>query len=206
MGNSAHNRNPVGSALLRDELTRAIKKAALKEFADRGYRGFSMEAVAKRANVGKAALYRRWTGKDAMIVEVLADRGLQFANSPDTGSLRQDLIAYLHNTIAILRQPLHAKIAAHLYAEINSDSSFGKLARQRVHPAKRVLADGLLQRAIARGELDKNIDIDLAADVINGPLYWRLLVARGEADQDYFDRLVDFILAGFRAHPSRGAD
>src|ERR1700688_289755 len=82
---------PAGAAVLRSDLTRAITLATLREFAAKGYGGFAMEAVARRAGVGKAAVYRRWPGKDAMIVEVLTGAGLEFAQSPDTGSLSGDL-------------------------------------------------------------------------------------------------------------------
>ena len=204
MRSAAQRRNiPLaGSAVLRDELTRTIKKAALQEFAASGYAGFSMEAVAKRARVGKAALYRRWEGKDAMILEVLSGGGLQFAHPPDTGTLEGDLIGYLRNAIAILRQPLNARIAAHLYAETNNDSGFGRLVRKHLQPVKRELAGQLLRRAIARGELDEDIDTDLIFDMLNGPLYWRLIVTRGETNDDYLRRLANFMLAGFRAQSS----
>src|SRR5580658_1897680 len=89
----------TGSGVLRSDLTRAIKLATLREFAANGYGGFAMEAVARRAGVGKAALYRRWPGKDAMIVEVLTGAGLEFAQSPDTGSLSGDLTHYVRHAI-----------------------------------------------------------------------------------------------------------
>ena len=95
-----------------------------------------------------------------------------------------------------MRQPLNAKIAAHLYAEMNHNSAFGRLIRARIQPVKRELASRILERAIARGELDRGVDVDLALDILNGALYWRLVVARGEIGDEYIENLVGFILAG----------
>ena len=189
----------TGSGVLRSDLTRAIKLATLREFAANGYGGFAMEAVARRAGVGKAALYRRWPGKDAMIVEVLTGAGLEFAQSPDTGSLRGDLTHYVRHAISILRRPLASRIIPHLYAEMNSTSSFGRLVRSTIQPVKRNLAGEIIQRAVNRDEVDPATDIDLAIDVLAGSLYWRLIVTRGETGASYVEGLVSFILAGLGA-------
>lgn len=76
-----------GSARLRDELTRAIEAAAVDELAENGYGRFSMGAVARRAAVGKAAIYRRWATKDEMLADLLATKAVQVTVSPSTGSL-----------------------------------------------------------------------------------------------------------------------
>ena len=195
--------SPAGAALFRDDLTHAITLAALSEFAAHGYGGLSMEAVARRAGVGKAAVYRRWPGKEAMLVDVLGS-GLEFAGSPDTGSLEGDLVHYVRQAIAILRRPLVSRIMPHLYAAMNADSSFGRLIRSTIQPVKRDRAGEIIRRAIGRGELDAEIDMELAFDILAGPLYWRLVVTHGEINEDYVEQLVGFILVGLTGH-RRGA-
>jgi AcrR family transcriptional regulator len=155
-----------------------------------------MEAVARRAGVGKAAVYRRWPGKDAMIVEVLTGAGLEFAQSPDTGSLSGDLTHYVRHAISILRRPLASRIIPHLYAEMNSNTSFGRLVRSTIQPGKRALASEIVRRAVNRGEVDSGVDMELALDMLAGPLYWRVLVTRGDTGSGYVEGLVRFILAG----------
>ena len=68
-------RTPTGAAVLQPEVTQAITDAVLHELAEQGYGRLSMEAVAKRAGVGKSALYRRWASKDEMIA--VGGHGLQ---------------------------------------------------------------------------------------------------------------------------------
>jgi AcrR family transcriptional regulator len=187
---------PAGSAVLRSDLTRAIKLATLREFAANGYGGFAMEAVARRAGVGKAAVYRRWPSKDAMIIEVLTGAGLEFAQSPDTGSLGGDLTHYVRHAISILRRPLASRIIPHLYAEMNSKTSFGRLVRSTIQPVKRALGGEIVRRAVDRGEIDAGVDMELALDMLAGPLYWRLIVTRGYTGAGYVEGLVRFILAG----------
>lgn len=189
----------LGSTLLRSHLTRAIKVATLREFAANGYGGFSMESVAKRAGVGKAALYRRWPGKDAMIVEILTEAWFEFARADDTGSLRGDLISYVEHAISILRRPLAARIIPHVYAEINSKSSFGRLARSTIQPVKQDLASQIFIRAMSRREIDPDTDLELAIDALSGALYWRLLVTRGAVGPIFIERLADFIIAGVQS-------
>jgi len=193
--------SPAGAAVFRDHLTRAITLAALREFAAHGHGGLSMEAVARRAGVGKAAVYRRWSGKDAMLVDVLGS-GLEFAGAPDTGSLEGDLLHYVRQAIAILRRPLVSRIMPHLYAAMNADSSFGRLIRSTIQPVKRDRAGEIVRRAIGRGELDAEIDMELAFDIMAGPLYWRLVVTHGELHDGYVEQLVGFMLAGLTGHGS----
>lgn len=190
---------PAGAAALRDGLTRAITLAALSEFAAHGYGGLSMEAVARRAGVGKAAVYRRWPGKDAMLVDVLG-AGLEFVGAPDTGSLEGDLVHYVREAIAILRRPPTSRIMPQLYAAMNADSSFGRLIRSTIQPVKRDRAGEIIRRAIGRGELDAEIDLELAFDILAGPLYWRLIVTHSEINDGYVEQLVGFMVAGLTGH------
>lgn len=191
--------SPAGAAVIRDDLTRAITLAALREFAAHGFGGLSMEAVARRAGVGKAAVYRRWSGKEAMLLDVLG-AGLEFAGAPDTGSLKGDLVHYVRQAIAILRRPLMSRIMPHLYAAMNADSSFGRLVRSTIQPVKRDRAGEIIRRAIGRGELDAEIDMELAFDILAGPLYWRLVVTRGEINDGYVEQLVGFMHAGLTGY------
>ena len=86
-------RTPTGAAVLQPQVTSAITEAVLDELALHGYGRLSMEAVAKRAEVGKSALYRRWPSKQDMVVAALSEFSVPLAEIPDTGSLRGDLLA-----------------------------------------------------------------------------------------------------------------
>lgn len=169
--------------LLQRSVSAAIVRGAREELAEQGFARFSVESVARRAGVGKAALYRRWPSKEAMLQWLLQGAGVNYADAPDTGSLRGDLEAYVSSAAEILRDPTTARIAAHLYGELATGSAFAKLIRETVQPLKDEPVQRLLHRAGARGEIPDDLDVSLAQDLLLGSLYWRLVMLRGALGQ-----------------------
>jgi AcrR family transcriptional regulator len=179
-----------GAGVLQAKVTEAITRAALAEVAKRGFGLASMEAIAKRARVGKAALYRRWSSRDAMIKWLLSVCGLEYAAAADTGSLAGDLLSYLQSAVSSMKNPNVAPILPHLYSEMSTNSHVGSLIRAILQPAKRERTDEILDRAIARKELSPRIDRDTAADLMAGPLYWRTIVLGKSVDHAHIERLA----------------
>src|SRR6516165_7314933 len=99
-------RKPAGAAVLRPDKTDAIVAAFYDELADSGADGLTMDRIAARAGVGKAALYRRWPSKDRMLAELVAGLGGDGEPPTDHGNLREDLVAYLPDGAEVLRDPL----------------------------------------------------------------------------------------------------
>src|SRR5207247_138671 len=95
-------RTKAGRALLQEDVTSAIWRAALAEMIRVGYAKLSMDNVARRANVGKAALYRRWKGKEAMLIDILAHNAIISIPVPDTGSLENDVRTYITSAMTLL--------------------------------------------------------------------------------------------------------
>jgi AcrR family transcriptional regulator len=188
-------RPPVGAAVLQEDVTAAIKDAVFDELARTGYGRLSIEAVAKRAGVGKTAVYRRWPDKQAMVVAVLSEVAITAIDVPDTRSLRSDVRAYLVNAGAALEHPLASKIIPDLLAETARNSDLGIALMTSVRDPRREKAALLLRRAVERGELPADHDLELNLDFLAGPLYWRLTVLRSPRDDSYFDRLTDKIVA-----------
>ena len=201
-----------GAGVLQASVTEAITRAALAEVAKQGFGLASMEAIAKRARVGKAALYRRWPSRDAMIKWLLSVSGLEYAAAADTGSLAGDLLSYLQSAVSSMKNPTVAPILPHLYSEMSTNSHVGALIRAILQPAKRERTDEILDRAIARKELSPQIDRDSAADLMAGPLYWRTIVLGKSVDHGHIERLARAVfgalleldrVGGERAKPSR---
>src|SRR5690348_16443209 len=111
---SSPRRAPAGAAVLRDDLTEAIRDAVLEELAAHGYGRLSIEGVARRAGVGKTTIYRRWSSKLQMVIDVVSAVAVQGMAPPDTGSLRGDLRAMLTVASAALRHPLARQIVPDL--------------------------------------------------------------------------------------------
>src|SRR5215471_1744724 len=108
---TTENRRPVaGAAVLRGEVTSAIRDAVVQELAAVGYGRLSIEAVARRAGVGKTAIYRRWSSKPEMVIEIIATVAGQSLPLPDMGSLRGDLEVVLQILAKALRHPLASQI------------------------------------------------------------------------------------------------
>ncbi|WP_326944129.1 TetR/AcrR family transcriptional regulator [Amycolatopsis sp. NBC_01307] len=190
---------PTGAAVLQPEVTQAITDAVLHELAEQGYGRLSMEAVAKRAGVGKSALYRRWTSKHEMITAVVAEFSVSRAVLEDTGSLRGDLRVTLQAMIDWLTHPVFSRILPDLVAEGARNPEMAESARTSIGGPRRDRAEVMLRRALDRGELRADLDVEMAMDVLGAPIYWRMVVRRAPVEPDYLDRLVEYVLRALGA-------
>lgn len=165
---SLQNSAVRGGAQLRNRVTAAINAAVLDELAEHGYGAFSMNSVAHRAGVGKAALYRRWRSKEPMVVEVVAPFATVNAEPPNTGSLDGDLRSLLAGLRDVLAQPRVARIATDLFAVSLRSPDLAVALRAAVAVPRRQQLSVVLHRALARGELSADVDIDLTLDLLAG--------------------------------------
>ncbi|MCK9925241.1 TetR/AcrR family transcriptional regulator [Frankia sp. AgPm24] len=176
----------------------AIIAAALHELATVGFAGLSMEAVAASAGVGKATVYRRWPTKDALISDAL-DTLADEVDTVETGSLRDDLVAWLN---ALRRRNMHSlagRIMPKLAAERTTHPDlFATYSHRVLEPSRRWAAD-LLRRGIDSGELAADVDVDLIVDMLIGPVSYRqYLSGDREVSGGRIARIVDVILVGIR--------
>jgi AcrR family transcriptional regulator len=192
----------AGAAVLRGDITTALRRALLEELAAVGYGRLSIEAVARRAGVAKTAVYRRWHSKLDMVLEVVAEVAGQKLSLPDTGGLRTDLELVLRILAQALRHPLASQIIPDLLAEAGRDPQIAATLQQSLRVAQKDVGVRLVDRAIERGELPADTDPDLAVDLVVGPLYWRLAVARRPLGPDYLARLAAATVAALGAQPA----
>src|SRR5690554_408967 len=132
---------------LHSRVTRAIWRAVILELSRAGYQGLSMEQVARRAGVGKAALYRRWSGKEAMVLALIETIDLPTVQSEDKGSLQADLLDYLKNAGRLLRRPLMRRILPEFYAEMSRGGPLGDALRVKLLGLKSLQVQELVERA-----------------------------------------------------------
>jgi AcrR family transcriptional regulator len=190
---------PAGAAVLQEDVTQAITEAVFAELAGVGYGRLSVEAVAKRAGVGKTAIYRRWQSKQAMVLELTSHAAVEAIDAPDAGSLRADVREFLINASRALCHPQVNMILPDLLAEVARNPQLAEPFFRTVRDPRRANAGAILDRAVQRGELDEEFDRELALDFLGGPLYWRLVVVRIPLTEAYFDRLVTTVVAAIRA-------
>ncbi|MFI5757267.1 TetR/AcrR family transcriptional regulator [Streptomyces sp. NPDC051569] len=190
-------RKPAGAAVLREDMTTAILYAAAEELAERGYGRLTLDAVARRAQVSRPALYRRWPSKHALTQALVASVEDNTADY-DTGSLAGDVTAFLSAVDAGLRHPLAARIVPDLLVEALRDTDLGETLLV-LRDTRRARASGIIDRAVERGELSADTDREMALDLLVAPLYWRLAMVRTPTDPDYLARLAGVILTAISA-------
>ena len=190
-----------GAALKRPQITDALARTFFEEWARVGYSALSLDAVARKAGVGKAALYRRWRSKADMaadLVKQLSAAAVTLADSGDQGSLEADLYAGLLAVRRILRHPLVRRILPDLYTAIPREPALAAAMRPgEMVREKKVQA--LVDRAIARSELPVDVDRRVVTDLVIGPLYWSLVVMGDRCDRTRLKTLARMTAAAIKA-------
>jgi len=161
----------------------------------------SIERIARTAGVGKATIYRRWEGKEALFVDVLRSVEEKDADLPGT-SLRDDLIVMLEGLRSRGLAKRSSAMLRSMLAQIQSYPQLWGQYQDTVIAARRAALDEVLRRGIERGELRADLDFDLLGDLIVGPMLVRtVLQPEGHLDEDLAERIVDAVLEGIRRRP-----
>jgi AcrR family transcriptional regulator len=180
-----------------ERATTAILRAAADLLDDRGLAGLSVDAIAERAGVSKATIYRWWPSKAAVVMDAfLADTSPQMP-FPDTGSIREDLRRQVRSVIRLFNEAAVARPFVALISESQHDPVLAAAFRERFIAARRAAAREAFARGIANGQLRADLDVDLAIDALYGALYYRLLVSGEPLTERYADRLLDELYRAF---------
>lgn len=185
----------------RNEAARqAILDAALRLVARADGDAVTVDAIAAEAGVGKQTIYRWWRSKYAVLLEALAERAATDVPTPDTGSLRGDLVAYL--TATFLGASRVAAALRALMADAQRDPQTAEMLGAYT-ASRRATLHTLLRRGIDRGELTADADLDLLADQAYGVLWYRLLLGHAPLSAAAATALADSLLvpAGSRWQP-----
>ncbi|MFI9777016.1 TetR/AcrR family transcriptional regulator [Streptomyces sp. NPDC051956] len=191
-------RAPAGAAVLREDVTEAIRSAVFEELAAVGYARMSIEGIARRAGVGKTAVYRRWRSKLHLVLDLVSAIAVQGLPAPDTGSLEGDLRLLYEVTSRALRHPVAGQIIPDLQAEAARNPEIAEAMQKALREGQYGVANGIVRSAAARGEVRADLDEDLALDLISGPLYWRAVVVRTPLPKGYLGKLASATAAGLR--------
>jgi AcrR family transcriptional regulator len=192
-------RAPAGAAVLRGDITVAIRNAVMNELAEVGYGRLSIEAVARRAGVGKTAIYRRWSNKLEMVLEIVSDVAGRSVPLPDTGSFSGDLQLIMMIVHRALQHRYASQIIPDLMAEAARNPQIAATLQKALRTHQQAVGEKLVGQAVARGELPPGTDPDVAVDLILGPLYWRLAVSRTPLPDDYLDKLTEAVTVALRS-------
>jgi AcrR family transcriptional regulator len=179
-----------------------IYTAVLALLREVGYDRMTMDAVATRARVGKATIYRRWPGKAQMVVDALRCQQFEVHVPADTGSLRGDLLDLLGVAARIC--DADATIMQAVAFAMRANPELAELMREHVMPASRLNTITIVDRAITRGEIPpeaakRAVFHDLAPAILMS----RLLAHGQPADEQYLIQVVDEVLLPVLTHQSQ---
>lgn len=158
-----------------------VLTAADTLFVRDGLARMSVDAVAQLAGVSKATIYRWWPNKAAIVMEALLASTEAEVYVPVSPFPEEDLIARIRRTVALFRGP-RGKVIKSLIGQAQSDPEIAEAYRQHLLGPRRVAMRAALQRTIDAGLYREDLDLDLATDILYGPLYQRLLLGHAPLD------------------------
>ena len=180
-----------------EKARQAILAAASEALLARGLSGVSMDAIAERAGVSKATIYRWWPTKEALALDALYTEWAAARPFPrDTGSLRGDLLSLLRPWVRLASSRPYGRVIAALVTESQTDPVFGAEYRQRFVEPRRDQARTIFRRAIERGEIAADTKVEVALDLLYGALYHRLLHGHAPLNDRFARDVVDLVLDG----------
>lgn len=169
----------------------AVLAAALDLAGEVGIARMSMDELARRADVSKATIYRRWPSKEALILDALTS-AMSPIEDVDTGTLQGDLDLYLRELVARFERSARNDVLPHLIEAAMHDPAIEASLDDYVR-FRRITLRLIYERALGRGEIPPDADIDLLIDVTIAPFVYRRLITRDPIDVGFANRLVALV-------------
>ncbi len=177
-----------------------LLNATLRALAEVGYDRLTMDQVAAEARASKATLYRRWSSKADLVVDAVSRaKGMPDAASPNTGTLRGDLLATAcgkHGWAA----ELPMSVLGAVMTALHTDDELSHAFRQRFLLPRMAITRELFARAQARGEISEDADLDLVATVLPALCSYHEFVLGGEIDDDFVRRAIEHVVVPAACH------
>jgi len=199
-GSDNKRKSPRSPGRPRIEAARvATLRSALNLLGKNGFVDLTMEEVAADASVSKATVYRWWPNKAALIADAFASSTTRNLHFPDTGSVRTDMSQQMRQLIKIFRSR-RGRIVSAMLGGGQSDRDLITAFRERFLWPRRREAYATLKRGIRRGELRRNVDLDLVLDSLYGPIFMRFLIRHDTLTPAFVDSLCQLVLGGARPY------
>jgi AcrR family transcriptional regulator len=174
----------------------AVLDATVATMIERGFDQLNIADIAARAGVHETSIYRRWRTRENLVVDALLANSEQAVPIPDTGSVRDDLMALFQWATARLTSPLGAALLRMAVLAVDHPQmAAGRAVFWTSHLER---ARIIIRRGIERGELPEDADPHLVLQALVAPLYMRLLVTGEPIEDELPQRLADLLLDGLR--------
>jgi AcrR family transcriptional regulator len=179
---------------------RAILHAVGELVLEHDLSEISMDAVARRAGASKATIYRWWPSKELLVLDALRDEWDAATPEPtDAGSLAGDLRALMIPWTRELAAKPYARVIASLVVHAQTDPQFAQEYRTHFVGPRRERARSAFRRAIERGEIRRDTDIEASLDLLYGPVYHRLLHTHAEVTEGFANTILEYVIAAVSA-------
>ena len=168
----------------------AILRAARELLADSGVGGLSMEAIAGRAKVSKATIYRRWHSKEEVVLALLLELGRVHKPTPDLGDIEAEFVDLVNSVIRAFSDTAGVAVRG-LVGELARNPALRESFRRKISDVRRAETRRVVERGIARGDLRADLDLELAHDLLVGAVVYRMLF---DPEQRAGDRLAERVV------------
>jgi AcrR family transcriptional regulator len=173
----------------------AVLRATSELLQEVGLRAMTTDEIASRSGVSKATIYKWWSNKYAVAVEAfLSDMDAE-SPDPDTGSAHEDFRVALRGLVHFYASS-SGRVFAQLVGEAQFDPQVAEELRDRLVGSRRKLVRAIWDRGVARGELRRDVDPEIAIDLIFGPAMYRLVAGHAPLDNAAADQTVDVAIRG----------
>lgn len=180
------------------ETENAILAASYDLLLENGFGAVTVEKIAERAKVSKATIYKWWPNKAAVVMDSFLSAAMSRLPVPDTGSVIDDIVIQVTNLARFLTSR-EGNVINGLIAEGQFDLKLAEEYRSRYFNPRRLDSRRILERGVQRGELKKDLDIELSIDLIYGPLFYRLLVTGEKLDEPFIKVLINYAFEGIKS-------
>lgn len=178
----------------------AVLEATHALLQENGGSGLTIEAIARRAKVGKPTIYRWWPSMADIVLEVLLHQAEADITVPAFTSLDETLRAFLRLSMKAIGQGAGAHLRF-LMAHAQQDDDFRERFRENFTLKRRAALDSIFVKARDRGQIDSDQDTDILVDIVFGAMWYRLLTGHAPLDQHFADALTKTVLALTRPNP-----
>jgi len=180
------------------EADRAILQATIELLGEEGYEGLSIEGVAARAGVGKTTVYRRWPSKEPLVVDAIGRCKSPEDPAPTRAdeSTRDALVRVLNHFTRAMELSESGRMMAGLIVEMSHNPELAEAVRTGILEHRRSFVFAILKRGIELGEIRRDVDVEVVADMLSGPVVMRVLLTGGPITPRLVRKVVDTMLDG----------
>ena len=171
----------------------AINEASISVIQEVGYERCTIEAIALKAGVSKATIYRRWKNKQEVIAHAMSHHAFSQTPRIDTGNLRDDLVELLLAKVKVLKGPDGSVIASVMTAA-KMDPELAKAIPHSIQDGEREVHEVMIERAIKRGEISSKANLELLAEITPAILTYRIFMSQQPVNRKFIEALVDDLL------------